>query len=156
MVPALVNEHYIIRFAICAQNAVDEDIHYAWSCITQMADDLLATQLRETSAKEMRRLTSSGTSEEDEPAEEEVFLEFDKEIIYDNQQLNFQRARMRRNMFLRMVSDPKSCCTRPWKSFSADDHWSRRTSESQSEGGSSSNSSDKHSPKSPKKLSLPL
>ena len=157
MVPALVNEHYIIRFAICAQNAVDEDIHYAWACITQTADELLASRERENSARELKRIASAGTSEEDESVEEEeVFLEFDKVIIYDNQQLNFQRARMRRNLFLRMVSDPKSYNPRLWKSFSADDHPSRLPSDSPSEGGSSSNNSNKRSPKTPQQLATPL
>jgi aromatic-L-amino-acid decarboxylase len=28
-VPALINENYVIRFAVCAQDAVESDIEYA-------------------------------------------------------------------------------------------------------------------------------
>ncbi|XP_014774406.1 aromatic-L-amino-acid decarboxylase [Octopus bimaculoides] len=148
MVPALLNEHYIIRFAICAQNADDSDIIYAWQTISKIADELLASRERESSVRESRRIALSDTSEEGESAEEEeVFLEFDKENIYDNQQLNFQRARMRRNLFLRMVSDPKSYSPHMMKSYSIDDSSSRLPSDTPSETGSTN--STKRSPKTP-------
>jgi len=41
MVPALVNEDYVIRFAVCAENAIDDDIIYAWRVITQMAEEVI-------------------------------------------------------------------------------------------------------------------
>uniref|UniRef100_A0AAU7P2T5 Tryptophan decarboxylase n=1 Tax=Callistoctopus minor TaxID=515824 RepID=A0AAU7P2T5_CALMC len=154
MVPALLNEHYIIRFAICAQNADDSDIIYAWQTISKIADELLASRERESSVRESRRIALSDTSEEGESAEEEeVFLEFDKENIYDNQQLNFQRARMRRNLFLRMVSDPKSYSPHMMKSYSIDDSSSRLPSDTPSETGSTN--STKRSPKTPQ-LATPL
>ncbi|GAB1609487.1 aromatic-L-amino-acid decarboxylase [Argonauta hians] len=147
MVPALLNEHYIIRFAICAQNADDSDIIYAWQTISQIADELLANRERVSSIRESKRIASD-TSEEGESAEEEeVFLEFDKENIYDNQQLNFQRARMRRNLFLRMVSDPKSYSPHMMRSYSIDESTSRLPSDTTSETGSTP--STKRSPKTP-------
>lgn len=41
MVPALINDDYVIRFAVCAQHAVSDDIEYAWNVITEMATDVL-------------------------------------------------------------------------------------------------------------------
>lgn len=41
MVPACVNERYIIRFCAVAQNANEEDIDYAWDTIVDFANELL-------------------------------------------------------------------------------------------------------------------
>jgi aromatic-L-amino-acid decarboxylase len=40
-VPALINENYVIRFAVCAQDAVESDIEYAWRTISKEASELL-------------------------------------------------------------------------------------------------------------------
>lgn len=59
MVPALINEEYVIRFAVCAQRAVDDDISFAWNVITEMATDVLEACTKETGAlKEMERIAS--------------------------------------------------------------------------------------------------
>ncbi|KAI4461333.1 group ii pyridoxal-5-phosphate decarboxylase [Holotrichia oblita] len=42
MIPSMVRGKYIIRFCVVAENATDADIEYAWSVITQEADDMLA------------------------------------------------------------------------------------------------------------------
>ncbi|KAL1392851.1 hypothetical protein pipiens_012168 [Culex pipiens pipiens] len=41
MVPASVNERYVIRFCATAQNATVEDIDYAWDVITDFAAEIL-------------------------------------------------------------------------------------------------------------------
>ena len=41
MVPALINDQYVIRFAICAQNACEDDILFAWNVIGEMAVEVL-------------------------------------------------------------------------------------------------------------------
>lgn len=41
MVPANVNDKYIIRFCAVAQNATNEDIDYAWEVIVDFANELL-------------------------------------------------------------------------------------------------------------------
>lgn len=41
MVPACVNERYIIRFCAVAQHATSEDIDYAWDVIVDFATELL-------------------------------------------------------------------------------------------------------------------
>lgn len=61
MVPALINDDYVIRFVVCAQNAVVDDIDYAWNVIGEMATDVLSYcnvhQERET-LKEFHRIES--------------------------------------------------------------------------------------------------
>ncbi|XP_070560020.1 LOW QUALITY PROTEIN: aromatic-L-amino-acid decarboxylase-like [Ptychodera flava] len=41
MVPASLDGKYVIRFAVCAEDACDEDIFYAWSVIVGLANELL-------------------------------------------------------------------------------------------------------------------
>lgn len=43
MIPSMVKGKYIIRFCVVAEHAKDADIEYAWSVITQCADDLIAS-----------------------------------------------------------------------------------------------------------------
>ena len=42
MVPALINDYYVIRFAVCAQQARDDDVTFAWHVISEMATDVVA------------------------------------------------------------------------------------------------------------------
>ncbi|KAK6965807.1 tyrosine decarboxylase, partial [Biomphalaria glabrata] len=48
MVPAMLNEHYIIRFVLCTEHANDMDIHFAWNVITSAASELLNQRLSST------------------------------------------------------------------------------------------------------------
>ncbi|XP_046631351.1 tyrosine decarboxylase-like [Daphnia pulicaria] len=41
MVPASIHGRFIIRFCVCAQDAKDSDIEYAWNVITDFATELL-------------------------------------------------------------------------------------------------------------------
>ncbi|CAN7984781.1 unnamed protein product, partial [Ixodes hexagonus] len=80
MVPASLNDQYVIRFCVCAPNATDDDITYAWDVITQFTTELIqeVAQLKEESV-------------------DEVFL-------LDRKQ---HSLRYKRSFFVRMVSDPK-------------------------------------------------
>ena len=40
MVPAVINDDYVIRFAVCSVNAGDDDILYAWKVITDTTSRL--------------------------------------------------------------------------------------------------------------------
>jgi len=40
MVPAVINDDYVIRFAVCSVNACDDDIVYAWNVISDAASRL--------------------------------------------------------------------------------------------------------------------
>ena len=44
MVPAVINDDYVIRFAVCSASATDDDILYAWNVITDTASKLQANQ----------------------------------------------------------------------------------------------------------------
>lgn len=45
MVPAAVHGRYVIRFCVCAQDAKDSDIDYAWDVITDFAAELLEAEI---------------------------------------------------------------------------------------------------------------
>lgn len=111
MVPALINEHYVIRFAICAQNAEDDDIIFAWRIIGQLTEDLMNEKRSTKKNIEFEKMHFDNTSDEDD----NVFREFDEEIIFDQQRSSLSRATKRRPIFMRMVSDPRcynhSTCT---------------------------------------------
>ncbi|EEB13798.1 Aromatic-L-amino-acid decarboxylase, putative [Pediculus humanus corporis] len=81
MVPASLNDTYVIRFCIVAQNATDEDVEYAWKVIIEISEELLENQELEK-----------------EPTDEisEMLDRKKKEgLAY------------KRSFFVRMVSDPK-------------------------------------------------
>lgn len=91
MVPASLNDRYVIRFCVCQQNATDEDIVYAWHIITQMATDILQIVAKEATA----------TEESQQEAEESV----DEVFVVDRR--NRMSISQKRSFFVRMVSDPK-------------------------------------------------
>ncbi|KAK4875667.1 hypothetical protein RN001_012089 [Aquatica leii] len=82
MVPASVNEKYVIRFCVCAQYATEDDIDYAWKVITEFADELLEVQ----------------TFEKEQELQDEVF---------DLARKTKETLAHKRSFFVRMVSDPK-------------------------------------------------
>ncbi|CAF3961473.1 unnamed protein product [Rotaria sp. Silwood2] len=55
MVPSMVNDLYIIRFAVCAKHATDDDMHVAFRIIQEHADSVI-TEYR---AQRSRRQSSS-------------------------------------------------------------------------------------------------
>jgi len=69
MVPALLNDQYVIRFVICAQNACDDDILFAWNVICEMAVDVLEvrrTRNENNVLKTDEKLESLDLTEEDD------------------------------------------------------------------------------------------
>jgi aromatic-L-amino-acid decarboxylase len=147
MVPALINEDYVIRFAICAQHAVDDDVTFAWNVISEMATDVLAVcdSSKETETlKEFHRIESLEIESEDSlsssdrdlppyespppiPEDDEVFPFDDNIPSIPSIPTLCQSARTpangplpayrRRNMLLRMISDPKCYNPRVLKSL---------------------------------------
>ncbi|KAK2141738.1 hypothetical protein LSH36_1050g00008 [Paralvinella palmiformis] len=158
MVPALINDQYVIRFAICAQNASEDDIRFAWNVIGEMAVEVLEacrSSNENDVLKAIEKLESLDLTEEDDegitdtpsvptpsPAiaekpeteheaelndvmdEDEVFL-YDDNIpsipsistLYETKQRATTR---RRNLLLRMISDPKCYNARVLKSMCSD------------------------------------
>ncbi|PNF27919.1 Tyrosine decarboxylase [Cryptotermes secundus] len=83
MVPASVNEKYVIRFCAVVQNATEEQIDYAWDVITEFATELLDTH----------------NLEKDQEPADEVFEMLDRK--------KKETLAYKRSFFVRMVSDPK-------------------------------------------------
>lgn len=52
MVPASLNDRYVIRFCVCAPNACDADIVYAWHIVSQFTTELLQLLGHEVDKKE--------------------------------------------------------------------------------------------------------
>ena len=122
MVPALVNEYYVIRFAVCAETATDDDIKYAWHEIANAAEDLMSSkcELEKTKVFDKIELCElSETESEDEVFDQELF---DPELIFDQQRSTLKRACERRNLFHRMVSDPKGFNRTLLRALSLDGH----------------------------------
>ncbi|KAH3817379.1 hypothetical protein DPMN_118913 [Dreissena polymorpha] len=120
MVPALVNENFVIRFAICAENADENDIKYAWEVITEATETLMSSKFeleRPGGLERMETLELSETESEDEVFDRELF---NTDLIFDQQRVNLRRACERRNLFHRMVSDPKGFNRKLLKALSMD------------------------------------
>ncbi|XP_052760569.1 aromatic-L-amino-acid decarboxylase-like [Mya arenaria] len=120
MVPALVNENFVIRFAICAENADEKDISFAWKVITEAAECLMSSKSeleRPGGLERIETLEMSETESEDEVFDRELF---DTDLIFDQQRITLRRACERRNLFHRMVSDPKGFNRTVLKALSID------------------------------------
>lgn len=146
MVPAIVNDDYVIRFAVCAPNAKDEDIDYAWEVISETAKDVSAACAAESdedneALREIRKIESVDSDDvgplegslADEEADE-VFL-FDNNIPSVSSIISVLPKTpaetgpsypRRRNMLLRMISDPKCYNPKLLRSFSHEDQTSPR------------------------------
>lgn len=67
MVPALINEDYVIRFAVCAENATDDDITFAWDVISEISAGVIAAcdaQEEQELAQQLEIMTSLSEEEE--------------------------------------------------------------------------------------------
>ncbi|KAK3104464.1 hypothetical protein FSP39_002552 [Pinctada imbricata] len=126
MVPALINENYVIRFAVCAQNACEEDIEFAWRIISQEASTLLTARLSIESIIEAEKDEQIDNNQTE--ADDDVFPVFQENFIFDQQRSNLQRARIRRSLFMRMVSDPKCYNPKVLKALCLDKRRSRSSS----------------------------
>ncbi|XP_045623400.1 aromatic-L-amino-acid decarboxylase [Procambarus clarkii] len=102
MVPASLNDKYVIRFCVCRQTATDEDIDHAWNVITQFAtniQDIMAAELVERNEMEDTVENKEKAEKEAEENTEDVFRMLDEK--------NKKSLRYKRSFFVRMVSDPK-------------------------------------------------
>ncbi|KAL3315542.1 hypothetical protein Ciccas_005822 [Cichlidogyrus casuarinus] len=71
VVPAVVNDLYIIRFAVCREDASDDDIHHAWKIIRHFADLIINAEAtlrqwrvhtRENSIRKKRRARAAASA----------------------------------------------------------------------------------------------
>lgn len=146
MVPAIVNDDYVIRFAICAPNACDDDVTNAWAIISEMerevarASESMTESIRIGSVHSEAKFLGEYPGDEEEEEEDELFL-FDNNIpsvpsvipnLPDAMPSEYPR---RRNKLLRMISDPKCYNTRLLRSLSHEDQVSPRASQSDRKSG---------------------
>ena len=142
MVPALINDDYVIRFCVCAQNANEDDINYAWNVISGTATDVLhacetgndidvAEVIEKIASIDMENEEVSSPEvekfETEENEDDDVFL-FDINIpsvpsrshrmMESNGPSTWTAEERRRNMLLRMISDPKCYSPRILRSLS--------------------------------------
>lgn len=92
MVPASLNDRYVIRFCVCAPNASDADIDYAWNIVSEFTTELMQLLGHEIDKKEAEKVERIA----EESADEVFVLERKQHSL-----------RYRRSFFVRMVSDPK-------------------------------------------------
>ncbi|XP_066260926.1 aromatic-L-amino-acid decarboxylase-like isoform X2 [Euwallacea similis] len=83
MVPANVNDKYVIRFCVVSHEAAENDIDHAWEVICEFAEDLLEMQ----------------AAEKEQELHDEVY-----ELLERKKK---QTLAQKRSFFVRMVSDPK-------------------------------------------------
>jgi hypothetical protein len=81
LTPSILNDKYIIRFCVDAQNATEEDISIAWEFIKSQTDELF-----ENYSDKCELITKS-----------DKLIEFDSLV---------DMTKLRRQCFSRMVSDP--------------------------------------------------
>lgn len=87
MVPAKVKDQYVIRFAVCSEYALDEDVTSAWNIILEYADAVIEKHdSNKENEEELENHTDIYQSEtslvdigEDDDISDDVFL-------YDSQQ----------------------------------------------------------------------
>ena len=111
MVPALIDDFYVIRFAVCAQNANDDDISFAWNVVSETATAILEmTDSNKTSeAEELEAEKELEKFETEANEDEDVFL-FNNDLPYTNpfHDKNVAMTRYKkRHVLLKMISDPK-------------------------------------------------
>uniref|UniRef100_A0A6A7FSH7 Tyrosine decarboxylase-like n=2 Tax=Hirondellea gigas TaxID=1518452 RepID=A0A6A7FSH7_9CRUS len=94
MVPASLGDKYVIRFCVCAQNATDDDIEYAWNVIAEFATDLKELMAEDAIT---RKDIKKGDVKVEEENTDEVFQMVDRK--------NRRSLRYKRSQFVRMVSD---------------------------------------------------
>ncbi|XP_044271990.1 tyrosine decarboxylase [Tribolium madens] len=83
MVPANVNDKYVIRFCVVAQNATEADIDFAWKVIRDFSEELFDSQ----------------ALEKEQELQDDVF-----ELMERKKK---ETLAHKRSFFVRMVSDPK-------------------------------------------------
>ena len=83
MVPSMVNDLYIIRFAVCAKYATDNDMHIAFCLIQEHADIVIAEYYAQRSGQQSSSIDSletnskqtANTNLQQETENEEIVLE---------------------------------------------------------------------------------
>ncbi|KAK6050094.1 pyridoxal-dependent decarboxylase domain protein [Cooperia oncophora] len=110
MVPASLNDRFVIRFCVCAENASENDIDTAYSIISQTAQHILheGTALPIVEDKEAEQLEEMGI---DADASSRIEADVARDSQLSKEEMIAQKRNetlaKRRSFLVRMVSDPK-------------------------------------------------
>ncbi|CAI4233390.1 unnamed protein product [Auanema sp. JU1783] len=118
MVPACLNDRFVIRFCVCAENASDKDIEIAYDIISQGAQHILHEKAAEVllEDREAEELEEKAYKAEEEGKERKISLDSTptypaieaqiskEELLAHKQQESLAK---KRSFLVRMVSDPK-------------------------------------------------
>jgi len=63
MVPTNMKGEYVIRFALCAENACEDDVHAAWSIIQEVATNVLSAESVDQKPQILKCLPNLGSEE---------------------------------------------------------------------------------------------
>ncbi|KAG1653018.1 Tyrosine decarboxylase [Nymphon striatum] len=116
MVPASLNDRYVIRFCVCAENAKDSDIVYAWDVISQFATDMKEILKIDSNKEEVKnkgianlpkQTTEVGNDSESDERENKEVPDEDVDEVFAIDRKNRRSLKYKRSFFVRMVSDPK-------------------------------------------------
>ena len=126
MVPASLNDKYVIRFCVCAQRASDADIDHAVDVITQFASDLfeiieMESKVRKEASEEQKENVDNveNVEAEDEAVDEVFMLDRKRKMS----------LKYKRSFFVRMVSDPKLYNPKIVRALSSSGNVRRHTSD---------------------------
>ncbi|KAK6734288.1 hypothetical protein RB195_017831 [Necator americanus] len=118
MVPASLNDRFVIRFCVCAENATDQDIETAYAIISQTAQHILheGTSLPIVEDAEAEHLEEAGYDVELAPVSNVTVVDETNDAPFNEGQLTKEELiakkqkeslAKRRSFLVRMVSDPK-------------------------------------------------
>ncbi|ETN74671.1 pyridoxal-dependent decarboxylase domain protein [Necator americanus] len=117
-VPASLNDRFVIRFCVCAENATDQDIETAYAIISQTAQHILheGTSLPIVEDAEAEHLEEAGYDVELAPVSNVTVVDETNDAPFNEGQLTKEELiakkqkeslAKRRSFLVRMVSDPK-------------------------------------------------
>jgi aromatic-L-amino-acid decarboxylase len=130
MVPAVINDDYVIRFAVCSPKATDADIKYAWQTISDVAT-VCSSQSAVSDFDVQTEVDVTDEEEEEEeqdslveltrtpPTRSPLKVKDDDVFLFDNNipsipsripaatEPEATNEYKRRNRLLRMISDPR-------------------------------------------------
>ncbi|XP_054159874.1 tyrosine decarboxylase-like [Oppia nitens] len=118
MVPASLNDKFVIRFCVCAQRATNEDVDHAFKVISDMATDLF--EMMEMDTKVRKAVEEEQKENAEDEAVDEVFMLDRKRKM---------SLRYKRSFFVRMVSDPKLYNPKIVRALSSSGNQRRHTSD---------------------------
>ena len=105
MVPASIHGRYIIRFCVCAQDAKDSDIEYAWQVITDYSTELLSGEMVNLDRKCKSEISLNGLENDhsDELSQHIEKLEISQSLMDLMETVQFPTQKHNRKSWLKQL-----------------------------------------------------